>query len=93
MGFLDLKQAFERVEPWASDLALERLGIPASVRDIFNTLDTSSSRRLATRDGLSDEWRLECGVPQGEVASPFRFIALMDMLAAWLQKKKNGAVS
>ena len=90
MGFLDLKQAFERVEPWASDLALERLGIPASVRDIFNTLDTSSSRRLATRDGLSDEWRLECGVPQGEVASPFRFIALMDMLAAWLQIRCEG---
>ena len=46
---------------------------------------------VLTEEGLTDEWSLECGVPQGEVLSPLRFVAIMDILAIWLAKRANGA--
>ena len=90
MAFLDLSQAFDRTEFWASDMALERLNVPPSLRKLMRSLDTTATRTLATRDGETLAWAPECGVPQGEILSPFRFVALMDMLATWLTIRCNG---
>ena len=56
----------------------------------MRSLDTTATRTLATRDGETLAWAPECGVPQGEILSPFRFVALMDMLATWLTIRCNG---
>ena len=55
-AFLDLKQAFDSVEFWASDLALKRLRVPPKVLRLMQTLDTHSTRDLLTRDGYTDLW-------------------------------------
>ena len=90
MGFLDLKQAFERVEPWASDAALKRLGVPENICNLMANLDDTATRTVTTIDGQTPIFDLECGIPQGEVLSPFRFNALMDMLATWLTLRCEG---
>ena len=89
--FLDLTQAYDRLEFWASKMALDRLGLPVRVVEFFTKLDTGSTRNVATVDGVTTDWDYECGVPQGEVLSPLRFIAVMDMLATWLTLRCNGA--
>ena len=89
MAFLDLTQAFDRTEFWASDMALERIRVPPQLRKLMRSLDSTSTRTLATRDGETDPWSPGCGIPQGEILSPFRFVALMDMLATWLTIRSN----
>ena len=79
--FMDLKQAFDRLEFWAGDMAMERLNFPKRLKALLNNMNHNSEREVVTRDGTSCPWTLECGVPQGEVLSPLRFIAVMDMLA------------
>ncbi|KAK3266126.1 hypothetical protein CYMTET_25229 [Cymbomonas tetramitiformis] len=89
--YLDLKQAFDRAEFWMSDLALRKLGFPPQIISIISDITNDASRMVLTEEGLTDEWSLECGVPQGEVLSPLRFVAVMDILAIWLAKRANGA--
>lgn len=88
--FMDLKQAFDRLEFWAGDLAMNRLGFPTKLKNLLNNMNQNSRREVITRDGTTSPWTLECGVPQGEVLSPLRFIAVMDMLATWITLRSNG---
>ena len=88
--FMDLTQAFDRLEFWAGDLAMERLNFPDQLQNLMNNLNQNSEREVITRDGTTESWTLECGVPQGEVLSPLRFIAVMDMLATWITKRCQG---
>ena len=88
--FMDLTQAFDRLEFWAGDLAMERMSFPPKVKNLLNDLNENSRREVITKDGVTHPWTLECGVPQGEVLSPLRFIAVMDMLAAWIVRRCNG---
>jgi len=87
---MDLKQAFGRLESWASDMAMERLNFPKKLKALLNNMNQNSEREVITRDGTSCPWTLERGVPQGEVLSPLRFIAVMDMLATWITLRSNG---
>ena len=88
--FMDLTQAFDRLEFWAGDLAMERMNFPPKVKNLLNDLNENSKREVITKDGVTHPWTLECGVPQGEVLSPIRFIAVMDMLATWIIHRCNG---
>ena len=51
-------------------------------------LDANES--ITTMDGITDPWKLACGIPQGEVLSPLRFVALMDILGIWLMRRCHG---
>ena len=88
-AFLDLSQAFDRLEYWASDMALKRMNYPPQFTTLIEDLNTDSQRRIITKDGVTSQWTLQCGVAQGEVLSPIRFITLMDMLATWILLRCN----
>ncbi|KAK3276760.1 hypothetical protein CYMTET_15195 [Cymbomonas tetramitiformis] len=88
--YLDLKRAFDRAEFWMSELALKKIGLPENIIRVISDITKDASRSVLTTEGLTDEWMLECGVPQGEVLSPLRFVAIMDMLAIWLAERANG---
>ena len=88
--FLDLTQAFDRLEFWAGDLALKRMQYPEKFNNLVNNLNIDSNRRIVTKDGVTTPWKLQCGIAQGEVLSPIRFITVMDMLATWLTLRANG---
>ena len=85
--FLDLTQAFDRLEFWASDMAVTRLGFSDKIKNLLNNLTEDSTRTVITKDGNTENWTLKCGIPQGEVLSPLRFIAVMDMLASWILQR------
>ena len=85
--FLDLTQAFDRLEFWASDVAITRLGFSDKIKNLLNNLTESSERTVITKDGNTESWTLKCGIPQGEVLSPLRFISIMDMLASWILQR------
>jgi len=88
--FLDLTQAFDRLEFWASDMALKRMNYPEKFTALIDNLNTDSNRKIITKDGATTPWKLQCGIAQGEVLSPIRFITVMDMLASWLSMRANG---
>ncbi|KAK3242335.1 hypothetical protein CYMTET_47954 [Cymbomonas tetramitiformis] len=77
-------------EFWMSKLALEKIGLPENIITIISDITSEASRSVLTSEGMTDEWMLECGVPQGEVLSPLRFVAIMDILAIWLAERANG---
>ena len=63
--YLDLKQAFDRAEFWMSNIALEKMGFPEKIIRVVSNITEDASRTVLTEDGLTDEWSLQCGVPQG----------------------------
>jgi hypothetical protein len=88
-AFLDLSQAFDRLEYWASDMTLKRMNYPPKFTALIEDLNTDSQRSIITKNGATSKWTLQCGVAQGEVLSPIRFITLMDMLATWILLRCN----
>ena len=54
IAFLDLKAAFDKVEYWAGEAALERIRIPPKVKALLHTLNTRSERSIITEHGLTD---------------------------------------
>ena len=88
--FLDLTQAFDRLEFWAGEMALKRMNYPDKFNKLIHNLNVDSRRRIVTKDGNTTDWKLQCGIAQGEVLSPIRFITVMDMLATWLAMRANG---
>ena len=49
LTFLDLTQAFDRLEFWASDLALQRLNYPKQFTDLIDNLNTESNRKNSNK--------------------------------------------
>jgi hypothetical protein len=90
IAYLDLRAAFDKVEYWAGEAALNRVRVPPKIRALLHNLNTRSERSIITEHGLTDQWELKNGVPQGEILSPFRFLCLMDMLNTWLARRCAG---
>jgi len=56
--FLDLTQAFDRLEFWASDLAIKRMNYPQKFTNLIDNLNTDSERKIITKDGTTTPWKL-----------------------------------
>jgi hypothetical protein len=60
------------------------MNYPPKFTALIEDLNTDSQRSIITKDGAASKWTLQCGVAQGEILSPIRFITLMDMLGTWI---------
>ena len=80
--FLDLAKAYDSVEYWALEDAMRGLGVPEGILTLMQQLDEAAHAKVLT-GGTAREtgWiELQRGAPQGEVMSPLRFIAWMNIL-------------
>ena len=80
--FLDLAKAYDSVEYWALEAAMRGLGVPEKVLTIMRTIDNEAEAKVLMGGAVKETgWiPLERGAPQGEVMSPLRFIAWMNIL-------------
>ena len=93
MLFLDLAKAYDSVEFWALDDAMRGMGIPDKVLDLMFTLDTNAKAKVLMGADQQTQWiPLGRGAAQGEVMSPLRFIAWMNLLLEVIEeyRKENG---
>jgi hypothetical protein len=65
------------------------MNYPRKFTALVEDLNTDSQRSIITKDGVTSQWTLQCGVAQGEVLGQIRFITLMDMLATWILLRNN----
>ena len=78
--FVDLRRAFDTVNPEALWAVLRHMGVPDAM---LNVLRDWSHKRVTTmtRDGFkSDPWPMLMGVGQGDVLSPLLFNAFIESL-------------
>ena len=86
--FLDLAKAYDSVEYWALKAAMRGLGVPEKVLEIMKAIDNNAEAKVLLGGAVRETgWiRLERGAPQGEVMSPLRFIAWMNILMEVLHR-------
>ena len=80
--FLDLAKAYDSVEYWALEDAMRGLGVPEGILTLMRQLDEAARAKVLTGGTAKEtDWiELQRGAPQGEVMSPLRFIAWMNIL-------------
>ena len=61
---------------------LKIYGIPQKYIDVFQELCTNSRCCVKTGSGTTDYFKVETGVQQGDISSPYFFLAVMDCIIA-----------
>jgi len=91
MLFLDLAKAYDSVEYWAMDVAMRGLGVPEKLLDFMNRLDEGAKGKVLIGGAAQETgWiKFGRGAPQGEVMSPLRFIAWINLLNEVLAERPN----
>ena len=79
---VDLKKAFDSVEPWSLLQAYHRAGFNAELTRCVSLTDGRGTASVITPTGLSSPRPVERGVRQGETLSPLKFILWLNM---WLE--------
>ena len=92
MLFLDLAKACGSVGYWALDDAMRGLGALEPVLKLLRALDDGAQARVLVGGAAHETgWvDLERGAAQGEVMSPLRFIAWMNLLLEALDAEGVG---
>ena len=93
----DLKRCFDSIErPWMR-LALRRLRVPPKLVSYLVDWMDNNQVEVITGYGPSGDigpdgvFSDECGVPQGDTASPLIFIAVYSMLQDWMDREGHDA--
>ena len=87
--FYDQSQAFDSISFWQLQCSWKRLQIPLTVQNYLLSWLCSATARVATQHGLTDEFEITRGVPQGSPLSPILYIMAFDVLHDRLREGMN----
>ena len=82
VALIDLRKAFDSVEPWSLLQAYARAGLSPELTACMACLDGTGTASVITPSGLSRPRPVERGVRQGETLSPTKFIMWLNL---WLE--------
>ncbi|XP_013184716.2 uncharacterized protein LOC106130423 [Amyelois transitella] len=88
--FLDFSRAFDRVSYEVLWRKLEARNVPAEICNIFKFWYQNQINVVKWSDGISDAYRLECGVRQGGITSPKLFNLYVNDLIVGLSSMRVG---
>ena len=77
----DISKAFDSVHFWSLEQALDRLGMPRHTINLMLSIQGGRSQVIVNGE-LTKGYEVEKGVRQGEVLSPFLWVAFTDALLA-----------
>lgn len=83
--FYDFKKAFDTLETNTLLKGMDECGVGQPLNCWFRDYLTSRSYRVKIGDGLSDETRVRCGVPQGSVCGPVCYLMHVNSLCGVLR--------
>jgi hypothetical protein len=88
--FIDVKKAYDRV--WRTGLwsILHDLGVHGKIWRMLTAMYSNVKRRVLCGNNISDEFIIECGVPQGSVLSPWLYDCYINGLATQLKLQEYG---
>ena len=76
--YVDLKQAFDTVDPSIMLLKLKRKGVGDLALQWFKSYLTNRTQQVAVRGTMSNKNDLSLGVPQGSILGPLLFLLYID---------------
>ncbi|XP_060771234.1 uncharacterized protein slc22a21 isoform X2 [Neoarius graeffei] len=80
-AFIDLEKAFDRVPRDVLWWAMRRLGLPECLVSTVQAMYSNASSRVCVSNSVSDSFKVQEGVHQGSVLSPFLFIVVLEALS------------
>jgi hypothetical protein len=80
-GFVDLEKAFDRVPREIVKWALRKLGVEEWLIRAVMAMYEKARTVIRTKNGNSEEFKVNVGVHQGSVLSPLLFVVVMEVLA------------
>ena len=80
--FIDFKKAFDSINRNVMFAVLRHYGIPAKIVEGIRTLYNNSTSKVLVEGKLSNEFKTNTGVLQGDVLAPFIFIIVIDYVMA-----------
>eukprot|EP00741_Cyanophora_paradoxa_P025280 tig00000361_g24399.t1 len=76
----DIRRAYDSVSWESMELSMRRLNVPEGYIELHRNIFRRRRARAISGHGLSDEFELECGLPQGGVESPLHWLIFYDAL-------------
>ncbi|GET04391.1 RNA-directed DNA polymerase from mobile element jockey-like [Rhizophagus clarus] len=86
----DLGKAYDRVNIFMLEKAMERIKIPPNFIQIISSLFKNRQNQVITAYGLTDPYNVLIGIDQGEVISPLLWCIYYDPLLCEIEQRKLG---
>ena len=88
MCFVYLEKAFDRVPRKVLESAIEKKGIPEVLVRSVMSLYEGARTRVRVDYGLSEEFEVKVGMPQGSVLSPL-FAVVVDVVTKFIRERER----
>ena len=85
VAYIDIRRAYDSIEPWALAMALRSLGVPAQVVTLMADIDKDCSLIVKTKHGDTPETPMGRGAKHGCPLSVLRFNAFINGLLRHLK--------
>ena len=86
---IDFNKAFDSIDHAFLDNALKVFGFGENMRNWINTFFSSREANVVVNGHMSSTFRLQQGVPHGNVVSPYIFLLMVEILQIKITKTKN----
>ncbi|GES98524.1 RNA-directed DNA polymerase from mobile element jockey-like [Rhizophagus clarus] len=86
----DLEKAYDRVNIFMLEKAIERIKIPPNFIKIISSLFKNRQNQVITAYGLTDPYDVLIGIDQGKVISPLLWCIYYDPLLCEIEQRKLG---
>ena len=87
---LDMSKAYDRVNIFMLEKAMERIKIPSKFIKIIKEFFIRRKNRVFTAVGLTDYYNVDVGIDQGEIISPLLWCIYYDPLLTELKERSLG---
>jgi hypothetical protein len=88
--YVDIKKAYDSVEHWAIEEALQYYGVPKDFVEVIMSLYKNITAEIVTSFGVTKEFEVTRGVRQGDVISPLLFNVVINPFLEYLNEQFEG---
>jgi exonuclease III len=90
VAYIDLVKAYDSVEHWAIEQALEHYGLDPMFVELIKNVYSEGKADIVTDFGVTEQFQMNSGVRQGDSISPILFIIFLNPLLEMLNTAQTG---